>query len=367
MLGSAGLAFLVLTGTIYAVLHRLLVLPLAELGRAARAIEAGRYETPLTLERPDEVGELARALDRMRCRMLEHLDQVRRWGEELEVRVAERTQELRTLNRVALVTNEALDLAAIFTRALETVQEALGVGAGAIVLATPRLQGSVVVQRGLSQAETDALTRQTGQSGVKLACAGSVTEARVRAFACFPIRSKGALIGMLCIHNPGDRPLTPEKLRLLEALAAQLGGTAERAVLHQDLDRSFRELQASQAVILKRERRIASLEAVRAATVTLSHHINNATAGIAGCRNVLASTLGDQGDWQARYALDGIQGSVQKITAVLQALRDLTRIDLTRFPGGLEAIDVDRAIREKLAELDPDQPQPGKGSLRPQV
>ncbi|MEK7205314.1 MAG: hypothetical protein AAB254_07365, partial [candidate division NC10 bacterium] len=41
MLGSAGLAFLLLTATTYAVLRRLVITPLADLGRAARAIEVG--------------------------------------------------------------------------------------------------------------------------------------------------------------------------------------------------------------------------------------------------------------------------------------------------------------------------------------
>jgi nitrate/nitrite-specific signal transduction histidine kinase len=204
MLVSAGLAFLVLTATTYAVLRRLVVTPLAELGRAALAIQAGKYDTPLILHRPDEVGELARTLDQMRSRILEHLDAARRWGAELEIRVAERTEELRQ----------------------------------------------------------------------------------------------------------------------------------------------------SQAAIVERERQIAALEAVQAATVTLSHHINNATAGIEGCRDVLAATLSEQADWQVRYALDGIQGSVKRITAVLRALQDLTRIELTPFAGGTKTIDVERVIHEKLAQLD---------------
>ncbi len=204
MLGSAGLAFLLLTATTYAVLRRLVVSPLAELGRAALAIQAGKYDTPLILHRPDEVGELARTLDQMRSRILEHLDAARRWGAELEIRVAERTEELRQ----------------------------------------------------------------------------------------------------------------------------------------------------SQAAIVERERQIAALEAVQAATVTLSHHINNATAGIEGCRDVLAATLSEQADWQVRYALDGIQGSVKRITAVLRALQDLTRIELTPFAGGTKTIDVERVIQEKLAQLE---------------
>ena len=212
MLGSAGLAFLLLTVTIYAVLRRLVVTPLANLGQAAQAIQRGIYDTPLVLHQSDEVGELARTLEQMRSRILEHLEEARRWGAELEVRVAERTQELRQ----------------------------------------------------------------------------------------------------------------------------------------------------SQAAIVERERKIAALEAVRAATVTLSHHINNATAGIAGCRDVLSMTLGDQADWQLRYALDGIQASVKKITAVLQAMRDLTRINLIDFPAGLEAIDVDHEIQKALAQLGPDDPGPGR-------
>lgn len=216
MLGSAGLAFLLLTVTTYGVLRRLVVSPLADLGQAAQAIQRGIYDTPLVLHQSDEVGQLARTLDQMRSRILEHLEEARRWGAELEVRVAERTEELRQ----------------------------------------------------------------------------------------------------------------------------------------------------SQAAIVERERQIASLEAVRAATVTLSHHINNATAGIAGCRDVLSTTLRDQAGWQVLYALDGIQASVKKITAVLQTMRDLTQIKLTSFQGGLEAIDVDHEIQKALAHLGSTEPPQGEDSSR---
>jgi HAMP domain-containing protein len=364
MLGSAGLAFGLLFATTYAVLRRLVITPLAELGQAARAIEEGNYDAPLTLHRTGEVGELARTLDGMRRRILEHLDEVRRWGQELEIRVAERTQELRTLNRVALLTNEALDLATIFPRALEAALNALGVRAGAIILAAPELDRPVVARQGLTQGEAEALTRRANEAGAELACAAPLARAGARAFACFPIRSKGTLRGVLCADNSADVPLPAEKLRLLEALAAQLGGTVERAILHQDLERNFRDLRESQAQIIERERQIAALEALRAATVTLSHHINNATAGIAGCREVLAMSLGGQADWEVQYALDGIQGSVKRITAVLRALQDLTRIELMPFPGGMQAIDVEHAIQEALAQLGPDERDPGRDPPR---
>ncbi len=355
MLGSAALTFLLLTATTYAVLRRLLINPLVDLGRAARAIEAGNYDVSMTLDRADEVGELGRTLDGMRRRIVEHMGEIRRWGQELEMRVTERTQELRILNRIALITNEALELKTIFTRALEAALDALGVGTGAIILATPQPVGPLVVQRGLTQEETEVLSRQAKGAGVESACAEPMAQVGIRSFVCFPILWKGVLRGVLCTTNRGEVPLPPEKLRLLEALAVQLGGAAERAILHQDLERSFRDLQESQAQVIERERQIAALEALRATTVTLSHHINNATAGIDGCRNVLATSLGEQADWQIRYALEGIQASVKKITAVLGALRDLTRIELTSFPGGVDAIDVERAIQQTLARLDADE------------
>ncbi len=151
------------------------------------------------------------------------------------------------------------------------------------------------------------------------------------------------------------------RLKILAAMALVLAITVERAILHQDLERSFRDLQESQAAIVERERRIAALEAVRAATITLSHYINNAAAGIEGCRDVLATALEEQADWQLRYALDGIRASVRRITLVLQTLRDLTRIDLTQFPGGMGAHDMEHAIQRTLAELEPEQPRPGAG------
>ncbi len=359
MLGSATVAFLVLTATTYAVLRRLVITPLSDLGRAARAIEAGNYDTPMVLDRSDEMGELGRTLDRMRYRILEHLDQIRRWGQEMEIRVAERTQELSTLNRVALVTNEALDLVTIFSRALEATLEAVGVGAGAIILEISEQEGPMIVQRGLTPEEAEALRQQAKGAGVEAACPAQGAQVGARRLACFPLRSKGMLRGILCADNPAEVPLAPEKLRLLEAVAAQLGGTVERAILHQDLERSFRDLRESQAQIVERERQIAALKALQAATVTLSHHINNATAGIAGCREVLAMTLGEHADWQVRYALDGIRTSVRKITAVLQALRGLTRFELTPFPGGTEAIDIEQAIQEMLAHLALDEREPG--------
>ncbi len=154
------------------------------------------------------------------------------------------------------------------------------------------------------------------------------------------------------------------RLKILAAMALVLAITVERAILDQDLERSFRDLQESQVAIVERERKIAALEALRAATTTLSHYINNAAAGIEGCRDVLATAMEEQADWQLRYALDGIRASVRRITLVLPALQDLTRIELTPFPGGMGAHDMEHAIQRAMAGLGPDGQRPGGDTRR---
>lgn len=216
MLASAGLAFILLMTTTYGVLRRVVIRPLANLRTAAQAIEAGDYRRKVLLRRADEIGDLARTLDQMRCRVLEHLEEIQRWGEELERRVTERTMKL----------------------------------------------------------------------------------------------------------------------------------------------------QASQAAVVERERQIAVLEAVRAATITLSHHINNATAGITGCRTVLLMHVDEQNE-QVACALEGIRTSVQKITSVLRALQQVSRIELTPFGGGLVGIEIEDAIRQALATLESDAQQGAPGAMGP--
>lgn len=65
-LGAGALVVVLGMGTLTAVLlSRTLARPLAEMSRAAGEIAAGNLNHPLTLDSPDELGDLARALNRM--------------------------------------------------------------------------------------------------------------------------------------------------------------------------------------------------------------------------------------------------------------------------------------------------------------
>lgn len=69
-----------------------LIAPLAELQTGVEAIRQGRLDEPIQLDRQDEIGRLAGALNTMSA-------ELRRYQEELEELVEERTAELSNLNR----------------------------------------------------------------------------------------------------------------------------------------------------------------------------------------------------------------------------------------------------------------------------
>lgn len=91
------------------------VAPLRSLKRSAKAIAAGRYDTPLPLARQDEIGSLSKAFASM-------ADQVRRHTAELEDKVQERTQALEEANREMAAAQkkigDSLDYASLIQRAI---------------------------------------------------------------------------------------------------------------------------------------------------------------------------------------------------------------------------------------------------------
>jgi two-component system sensor histidine kinase VicK len=83
---------LVVGGLVGAVIATLIALRLRRIGRAAAAIEDGDFETALTPDFPDEVGDLAATFDRMRNRLRASFRQVEADRDRLE-RLLERLQE----------------------------------------------------------------------------------------------------------------------------------------------------------------------------------------------------------------------------------------------------------------------------------
>jgi signal transduction histidine kinase len=69
--------------------------PMERLSRAAGAIAAGDYATPVEARGKDEIADLGRAFARMSGEVRRRDEEIRRWNRELQERVEERTAELK--------------------------------------------------------------------------------------------------------------------------------------------------------------------------------------------------------------------------------------------------------------------------------
>ncbi|GAB4370334.1 MAG: hypothetical protein Kow00128_17300 [Deltaproteobacteria bacterium] len=75
-------------------LSRGIVRPIQSLIGATRTIAGGNLRDPVQIPVGDEIGILGKSFDEMRIRLADSLESIRRYSEELEQRVAERTREL---------------------------------------------------------------------------------------------------------------------------------------------------------------------------------------------------------------------------------------------------------------------------------
>jgi len=91
-----GTAFILTIG-----ISRSIVNPLKELIRGADRIARGDLSKPIAPEGSDEIGVLSRSFETMRARLVQSREKLQRYTRELEVRVKERTRQIRESQRRA--------------------------------------------------------------------------------------------------------------------------------------------------------------------------------------------------------------------------------------------------------------------------
>ncbi len=189
--------------------------------------------------------------------------------ERLEHQVNERTRDLVTLYDVTTLAATALDLKTMLQRVLRRVLEALGDGHG---LGEIRLLNESRDKLELVLADSGTagvaplgdppplavLTGWVAQHGTALVLTGiaeadrekfaAIAPAQPFAFAGVPIRTRGEIIGTLCITRDTQYPFTTDQVDLLASIAESLGISIEKARLFE---------QAPQASVQKERARLA--------------------------------------------------------------------------------------------------------------
>ncbi len=253
---------------------RSVIAPVQMLTEAARKVGDVQFDTS-TLEsvectlsasltrkaaRRDEIGILSHSFISMCTRLQQSLEEIRLWNHELDNRVRERTQQLSTLNAVALTINQSLNLEDILNRALGEVSQLAGIDMVAIFLQDPaRRQLKLMAYRGLSE-NAARLAHQVGL--LDSSCGGvmeiekvmivpdlspyrgrgaeSLRREHVTALMHVPLMTKGSALGSMCVGTRGDQQFEEEKQKLLTAIGSQIAIAVENARLYAEVQRKER-------------------------------------------------------------------------------------------------------------------------------
>ena len=150
----------------------------------------------------------------------------------------------------------------------------------------------------------------------------------MHSFLGVPIISKGKLFGNLYLTEKQDaEEFSKEDEKLAVTLAAQAAVAIENASLYEEVERSYRELQRSQGLLVRQEK-LASLGRLAAG---LAHELNNPLSSVAGFAEALQRRAAGEemagvpglSDIQEYLAL--IHEEVSRAATIVRRLLDFAR------------------------------------------
>jgi signal transduction histidine kinase/HAMP domain-containing protein len=348
----AALWLLILVGA------RLLVRPVQTLTQAARQMASGDLEDPVRVREGGEIGVLAESLEAMRMQLAKSLVTVRRWGESLEMKVDERTAELRVRNRqlaavtaVATAANSAHTLPQLLDGCLAAIVEhtrADGVAVRLVDEATgdlspARAQGSYqsVACRPQPNA-ANACPCELVAAGEQPLHLGQANERSLRlrcatqsdALAVLPLRAHERVLGVLVLTAAHGEPLEQGERKALAAIADQLANALESAQLLEQLG----QIQAQREIQRMRADLIAAV----------SHELRTPLGFIKSYATTLlrgAATM----DTETRYQFLGIIDEESgRLEQMIEELLDASRLQTGQFPIDPTSVEL-RALVNRVA------------------
>ena len=341
---------------------RLLVRPVRDLTRAAEQMASGNLEQTVTVSEGGEIGVLAESLETMRAQLRDSLDTVRRWGEELELKVADRTGELNARNRqlaavsaILAAANETHDLEGMLDRCLEVVLEQTGVDAAAVRL----LDGGdgqpletvagetwsafpcpTCTERFLATADgPPAFLDPAGREALHPGCA-----VPAEALAILPLRGPSGVLGTLTLARRRGSLPTAEERPILSAICDQIAVAVENTRLAGEI----RRLEARHEVQRMRSELVSAV----------SHELRTPLGFIKGYATTLLRDDTPIEPATRRHFLEIIDEETDKLEHMIDELLDASRLQAGRLPITLEPVAlralVDRAVDRARPALEAD-------------
>lgn len=259
-------ALLLLAVSAWVVRHSLLK-PLDDLELAAKRLGENQLESPIQVDGPEELRALSNAFDIMRSRLHAAREELIQWNVTLEQRVAQRTQELETLNEVSREISSRLDIQQVLNSVTEKARTLLGGEAAALCLVDEsqhwlKLQtlsgpkhaivgNTMSVDNEFADAVLAVAVDEVMLCGVG-SCRGGCRmlsdEYRISHLAA-PLRVGERVIGALCVGSPAQNQFAEEAAGMLTKLASVAAIALENARLF---------AQAERVATMEERRRVAA-------------------------------------------------------------------------------------------------------------
>jgi signal transduction histidine kinase/CheY-like chemotaxis protein/HAMP domain-containing protein len=373
IIGAISLTSIVIT-------RRYIARPLLKLQNSATLIATGNLEAAIDTTSQDEIGHLARDLDRMRGSIKGLVGQLRESKENLEEhnrtleqRVEDRTRklseafnDLRALNDVGQAVSSTLDLPTVLTTIVSHAVQLSGADAGAIYEYDEpteefHLRTSHRMDEELVRALHDNPIR-FGQGTVGRAAAtrapievadileeedSGATRLRpllrrlgYRSLLAIPLLREGRVMGGLSVYRRDVGSFSAEVVNLLQTLATQ-------SVLAIQNARLFREIEDKGRQLGEANRHKSEFLA------NMSHELRTPLNAIIGYSEMLEEEAADLDHKTFIPDLQKINGAGKHLMSLINNILDLSKIEAGKMDLYLENFEIVPMVKEVVATVKP--------------
>jgi signal transduction histidine kinase/HAMP domain-containing protein len=337
---------------------RLLVRPVRGLTRAAEQMASGNLEQTVSVSEGGEIGVLAESLETMRAQLKDSLETVRRWGEQLELKVADRTGELNARNRqlaavsaILAAANETHELEGMLSRCLDVVLGQTAMEAAAVRLLDDDGRPTETVARGgwsdfPCPSCTDRLVLAATADGqphyldpgarerLHPGCAGAA-----EGLAVLPLRGPSGVLGVLTLGHRHGRLPTAEERPILTAICDQIAVAVENTRLAAEL----RRLEARHEVQRLRSELISAV----------SHELRTPLGFIKSYATTLLREDTPIEPATQRHFLEIIDEETEKLEHMIDELLDASRLQAGRLPIDRKPVALDALVTHAVDKARP--------------
>ncbi len=380
------MASLLIASLLSYVLQKVVSKPILQLAKLARNVSKHKnYSVRIgKREQRDELGQLFDGFNEMLEQIESREAALQSARDELEQRVAERTQALQQevaersraekalqqqltrislLNSITRAITDKLDLDSIVHVVLRQLEENLPIAFGRVYLFDKSTQTiSVAVREQLRAGETPTFTRNSplSQSGLQDCAEGKtvvwpyverqewplqkrLVEANLCSAVAVPMMVEGELFGILLVARREPNGFSSGECEFLRVLSEQVALAANQARLHHQLQSAYDELRQTQQAVMQQER----LRALGQMASGIAHDINNALCPIVVYSDLLLQDTNGLGQTAARH-LQNIKTAGEDIAHIVSRMREFYR----RRDGkdSLAQINLNK-IAEQVSEL----------------